>query len=263
MTILLFTFIHLKLLDFIDILLVALLLYRLYYLIKDTVAINLFIGIALVYVLWLIVKHLEMRLLGGILEKFIDVGFIALIIVFQPEIRRFLLFIGATNFRGISKRIKDFKWQLRNSYQLDISKIVKACENMSIHKTGAIIVITKNNHLDFYVNSGELLNAQLSVKLVESIFFKNSPLHDGALIITDNSLRAARCILPITEKIDFPEELGMRHRAAVGISENSDAITIVVSEQTGEIALSKDGNLNQKLTTTQLKEFLNAEFGSN
>ncbi len=255
-----FTFINFSLVDIADILLVALLMYRMYYLVKGTVAVNIFIGILFVYLLWLVVKYLDMRLFGSILEKFIDVGFIALIVVFQPEIRRFLLFIGTTSFKGVAKGIFDFKWQARRSFELDIPALVKACRNMAENKTGAIIVITRNSELKFYANTGEPIEASVSVKLIESIFYKNSPLHDGAILISDNIIKAARCVLPVTESSEFPADLGMRHRAAVGITENSDAIAIVVSEQTGVIAVSKDGILKENLTAEQLREFLEKEF---
>jgi diadenylate cyclase len=254
-----FTFVNFNLVDIIDIVLVALLMYRVYYLAKGTVAVNIFIGILFVYTLWLIVKYMDMRLFGIILEKFIDVGFIALIVVFQPEIRRFLLFIGTANFRGVARGIFDFKWQNRRSFDLDVPLISKACRNMADNKTGAIIVITKNAELKFYVNTGEALDAKVSVKLIESIFYKNSPLHDGAIIISNNIIKAARCILPVTESSEFPVDLGMRHRAAVGITENSDAIAIVVSEQTGEIAVSKDGELKEGLSAEKLSEYLEKE----
>ncbi len=255
-----FTFINFSLIDIIDIVLVALLMYRMYHLVKGTVAVNIFIGILFVYLLWLVVKYMEMRLFGSILEKFIDVGFIALIVVFQPEIRRFLLLIGTANFKGVAKGIFDFKWQAQRSFELDIPSIIKACKNMADSKTGAIIVITKNAELKFYANTGEPLDANVSVKLIESIFYKNSPLHDGAIVISGNSIKAARCVLPVTENSEFPADLGMRHRAAVGITENSDAIAIVVSEQTGEIAVSKDGELIERLTAEKLREYLEKEF---
>ncbi|MCC6690156.1 MAG: diadenylate cyclase, partial [Bacteroidia bacterium] len=217
------TSINISIIDIIDVVLVALLLYRMYYLVKGTVAVNIFIGILFIYLLWLVVKYMEMRLFGTILEKFIDVGFIALIVVFQPEIRRFLLFIGTTNFRGVAKGFFDFRWQAQRSFDLDVPSIVKACRNMAETKTGAIIVITKNAELKFYANTGEPIDAYVSVKLIESIFYKNSPLHDGAIIISNNIIKAARCVLPVTENSEFPADLGMRHRAAVGITENSDS----------------------------------------
>ncbi len=256
-------FITVRWIDIVDIILVATLIYQLYYLVKGTVAINIFIGIILFYLLWLIVKALDMQLFGSILGKFIDVGFIALLIVFQQELRRFLLFIGTSDILKKSKSGKglfDFKWQVNKIQRLDISAIVKACKNMSESKTGAIIILTKKNDLKFYANTGDTIDAKVSVRMIESIFYKNSPLHDGASIISNNVVVAARCVLPVTEHADFPAHLGMRHRAAVGITENTDSIAIVVSEQTGEISFSKEGVLKHALTPERLRELLEKEF---
>lgn len=256
-------FIKVHWIDVWDILLVAILIYQFYYLIKGTVAINIFFGILLFYLLWLIIKVLNMQLFGSILSKFIDVGFIALLIVFQQEIRRFLLFIGTSDlFRNgkLSKGLFDFKWQVNNEQLLDINAIVKACKNMSESKTGAIIILTKNNDLKFYANTGDAIDAKVSVRIIESIFYKNSPLHDGAVIISNNKITGARCVLPVTEDSDFPAHLGMRHRAAVGITENTDAIALIVSEQTAEISFSKQGNLIHTLTPQRLRELLEKEF---
>jgi diadenylate cyclase len=253
-------FISVHLIDVVDILLVAMLIYQLYYLIKGTAAINIFIGILLFYLLWIIVKALNMQLFGSILGKFIDVGFIALLIVFQQELRRFLLFIGTSDIFTKGKFF-DFKWHMSNVQKMDINAIVKACKNMSESKTGAIIIITKNNELKFYANTGDSIEAKVSVRMIESVFYKNSPLHDGALIISGNEIVAARCVLPVTENNDFPAHLGMRHRAAVGITENTDAIAVVVSEQTGEISFSKEGDLKHALSHERLRELLEKEFG--
>lgn len=255
-------FITLHWFDILDILLVAVLIYQIYFLVKGTVAINIFIGIVLFYLLWLIVKTLNMQLFGSILSKFIDVGFIALLIVFQTELRRFLLFIGTSDFftKGkLGKGLFDFKWKVDTEQNLDINAIVKSCKNMSESKTGAIIILTKNNELKFYANTGDTIDAKVSVRMIESIFYKNSPLHDGAIIISNNVIIAARCVLPVTEHADFPAHLGMRHRAAVGITENTDAIAIVVSEQTGEISYSKEGELKHTLTPERLRELLEKE----
>lgn len=256
-------FIEIRWIDVVDILLVALLIYQLYYLVKGTVAVNIFIGILLFYLLWLLVKALNMQLFGSILGKFIDVGFIALLIVFQQELRRFLLFIGTSDIftKGkIGKGLFDFKWNVNKANALDINAIVKSCKHMSESKTGAIIIFTKNNDLKFYVNTGDAIYAKVSVRMIESIFYKNSPLHDGAVVISDNVIVAARCVLPVTENTEFPAHLGMRHRAAVGITETTDALAIVVSEQTGEISFCKEGDLKYGLTPERLKELLEKEF---
>ena len=253
------TFITVRWIDVLDILLVAILIYQLYHLVKGTVAINIFIGIILIYILWTIVRVANMQLFGSILSKFIDVGFIALLIVFQPELRRFLLFLGTTDLlkKGkIGKGLFDFKWNVSSVQTLDVNSIVKACKNMSENKTGAIIILTKENDLKFYANTGDSIDAKVSVRMIESIFYKNSPLHDGAIIISNNIIIAARCVLPVTEHADFPAHLGMRHRAAVGITENTDAIAIVVSEQTGEISYSIKGELKHALSHERLKELL-------
>lgn len=258
-----YSFISIRWIDVVDVLLVALLIYQLYYLVKGTVAVNIFVGILLFYLLWLVVKALNMNLFGSILGKFIDVGFIALLIVFQQELRRFLLFIGTSDvftFRKIGKELFDFKWQVKNEQALDINAIVKACKNMSESKTGAIIILTKNNDLKFYANTGDAIQAKVSVRIIESIFFKNSPLHDGAVIISSNIITGARCVLPVTENSDFPAHLGMRHRAAVGITESTDAIAIVVSEQTGEISIAREGKLLHALNPQGLREVLEKEF---
>jgi len=256
-------FITVRWIDVLDIVLVAILIYQLYYLVKGTVAINIFVGILLIYLLWIVVRVANMQLFGSILSKFIDVGFIALLIVFQPELRRFLLFIGTSDIftKGkIGKGLFDFKWNVSTAQVLDINSIVKACKNMSEQKTGAILILTKENDLKFYANTGDSIDAKVSVRMIESIFYKNSPLHDGAIIISNNIIVAARCVLPVTEHADFPAHLGMRHRAAVGITENTDAIAIVVSEQTGEISYSIAGELKHAVSHERLRELLEKEF---
>jgi uncharacterized protein (TIGR00159 family) len=198
---------------------------------------------------------LDMQLLGKILGQFIGVGVIALIIVFQQELRKFLLLVGSTGFfpkvfssEGLFK-LSD----VRKKNDLDLVSIVKACKVMSQSKTGAIIVLARQSNLSFYYNTGESIHATVSQRLIESIFYKNSPLHDGAIIIENNEIIAARCVLPISENSNFPANLGMRHRAALGITESTDAIAIAVSEQTGEIALAKENNLELHLTPDTLR----------
>jgi uncharacterized protein (TIGR00159 family) len=198
---------------------------------------------------------LDMQLLGKILGQFIGVGVIALIIVFQQELRKFLLLVGSTGFfpkvfssEGLFK-LSD----VRKKNDLDLVSIVKACKVMSQSKTGAIIVLARQSNLSFYYNTGESIRATVSQRLIESIFYKNSPLHDGAIIIENNEIIAARCVLPISENSNFPANLGMRHRAALGITESTDAIAIAVSEQTGEIALAKENNLELHLTPDTLR----------
>jgi uncharacterized protein (TIGR00159 family) len=253
-------FITFRWLDFVDIIIVAVLLYQLYYLIRGTIAIHIFFGILVVYLLWLVVKALNMQLLGTILGQIIGVGVIALIIVFQQELRRFLLMVGS---KGIfnPKTFGRFPGFNRSTYQkLSYETIVKSCQQMALQHTGALIVLTRKSELKYYINTGERIDSEVSINLLESIFFKNNPLHDGAVIISNNRIKAAKCVLPLTENTVFPFQLGLRHRAAVGITEQSDAIAIVVSEQRGEISISRNGALKNNITPKQLMEILQEEF---
>ncbi len=246
-------------LDAIDILLVAFMLYQLYNLIKGTVAINIFVGILSIYAVYLLVRLLKLELLENLLGQFIGVGVIALVVVFQQEIRRFLILIGTNGFigeQGIFKTLFSANWNLNNAKRLDTASLMKAIINMAEQKTGAIIIVAQKSELNFYVNTGDVMNAILSARLLESIFFKNSPLHDGAVIVHGNQILAARCVLPVSENENFPGNLGMRHRAAVGITENSDAVAIVVSEQSGEIAFAQRGELQLNLSQEELKKKL-------
>lgn len=250
-------FIEIKLLDVIDILMVALLLYGLYNLLKGTVAINIFFGIVAFYFLWKLVTALDMRLLSEIFGAFISVGFIALIVVFQPEIRKFLLMLGKPGF--INKKRKRFlfwKFDINNSHELEIDNLLIACQKMSSSKTGALIIIAHKSELGQYVETGERIDGQISDGLIESIFFKNSPLHDGALIIHHNKIVAARCILPVSDNQKIPVSMGLRHRAAVGITEQSDALAIIVSEETGNISFASEGQIKTDLKPNQLKTFI-------
>jgi uncharacterized protein (TIGR00159 family) len=253
-------FINIGLLDILDIFFVALLLFFLYNLMKGSAAINIFIGILAIFLLWKLVSALQMELLTEILGAFISVGFIALIVVFQPEIRRFLLLIGTPKF--IKPRRNSFLWKLnlKTADNLDVDKIVKSCQELSNSKTGAIIVVARRNELRQFSETGLVIDAELSEALLENIFYKNTPLHDGAVIIMRNKIHAARCVLPITKNANFPPDYGLRHRAAVGVTERSDAVAIVVSEQTGQIAYSEEGRLTTKVTASQLKDFLEEEF---
>lgn len=256
-------FIPFRWIDAVDILLVALLLYELYNLVKGTGAINIFLGIVAVVVLWKIVTALEMALLGAILGAFISVGFIALIVVFQPEIRKFLLLVGNPGF--IQQRRRRFLfWRLpsSNDEKLDIDALVTACQRLSHSKTGALLVIARTNELEEFVQTGVVLDARITPQLIENLFFKNSPLHDGAVIISNDRIRAAACILPVSADTRIPVELGLRHRAGLGISEKTDALAIVVSEETGEISLMKNGVIIQNVKPTQVKNFLEKEFHS-
>lgn len=246
-------FITFRFIDAIDILLVAVLLYELYNLVKGTTAINILIGMILLYVLWLVVKALDMTLLSSILGGFINVGIIAIIIVFQQELRRFLLLIGKTEFFNRRNFTKNFLMlQLSDKRPLDIHPLIKACRNMSEQKTGALIVIGNDSDLAFYAQTGDIIDSNITESILESIFYKNSPLHDGAIIIMNNRIHAVRCVLPSSERNNFPGNLGMRHRAAVGITEKSDALAVVVSEQTGSISMAHKGQLEYDISPERL-----------
>ena len=250
-------FITFRWLDAVDILLVAILLYELYNLVRGTAAINILTGIVLLYIIWLIVRALDMQLFSSILSRFIDVGVIAIIIVFQQELRRFLLIIGKTELFNRKNFTKNFLMlQLDKDHELDLHLILKACRNLADKQTGALIVIQKDTDLDFYAQTGDIIDSNITEAMLESIFFKNNPLHDGAVIIEENKIHAARCVLPSTEKTDFPSNLGMRHRAAVGITEKSDAIAISVSEQTGSISVAHLGKLYHNLSPEKFTSLL-------
>jgi len=251
-------FIPIRVLDIIDIILVAFLLYQIYMLIRGTVAINIFIGIFVLYIIWLVVRVLNMELLSTILGQIIGVGVIALIIVFQQEIRRFLLFIGTRYLSKNRFSIENWLFPKQKNFvaQVNIEAVVKACRNMSETKTGALIVIARKSELQYYAETGDIINAETSSRLIENIFFKNSPLHDGALIIINDKIHAVRCILPVTENMNLPAHYGLRHRAALGISEHTDALIIVVSEETGKISFCHEGNIKYGISSMELRELL-------
>lgn len=255
------TFIQIKLTDIIDILLVALLMYMLYNLVKGTAAINIFLGIISIVILWRLVLVLEMEMLSQILGAFISVGFIALIVVFQPEIRQFLLLIGTPRILDkMRKRFGIFKFSPGRINELDADPIISACRKMASTKTGALIVIARLNELRQYADTGQTIDARITDDLLMSIFFKNSPLHDGAVIILHNKIRSARAILPVSGNKSLSGSLGLRHRAALGITEKTDALAIVVSEETGHISYSQYGEVTLNVTPSQLKNLLDLEF---
>jgi len=251
-------YLNFNFLDFLDIILVAILLYSVYKLIKGTVAINIFLGIAIVYLIWKLTEALKMELLSDILGKFIGGGFIALIIVFQQEIRRFLLMLGSTNItskKNFLKQISFLKSEMIES--TNVSAIIEACKDMGKSKTGALIVIKRNNSLDFVKHTGDKMNAEVNKPLLKSIFYKNSPLHDGAVIIEDNKIVATRVILPNAREANIPLRFGLRHRAAIGISDKTDALVLVVSEETGEISYIKDSQFVLYNNLDELKIIIN------
>lgn len=253
-------FIQVRIFDIIDILLVAGLFYGLFRLLKGTSAMSIFIGIVAIFLIWQLVKALQMEMLTAILGAFVSVGFIALIIIFQPEIRRFLFTIGDQAREG--KLTRKFKFlRVRSNVDLDIASVTKACLNMSEIKQGALILLTRKNNLDDIVTTGVVVNADISNPLIENIFFKNSPLHDGAMVIRHNRITAARCILPVSNKTNIPGHYGLRHRAAIGVTEVNDCIALVVSEETGNISMVTEGNI-RTINPAELKETIEKELNA-
>lgn len=247
--------------DIIDIFLVALMLYYIYRLMKESRSLNIFVGIMLFILVWLFVSQvLEMRLLGAILDKLVSVGVIALIVIFQEDIRKFLYELGTQ--KGIRRLLRLFRPSRDKAPVEDketIMPIVMACMSMSKKYMGALIVVERGVPLTDIVETGELIDARISQRLIENIFFKNSPLHDGAMVISKKRIKAAGCILPVSHNLDIPKELGLRHRAAMGISQNSDAIAIVVSEETGRISVAIKGVFRLRLSAEELESILTRE----
>lgn len=252
-------FFDIRWVDALDILLVALLLYQLYRLLRGSVALKIFIGILIFYLVYEVVQAAEMELLSNILGQFIGVGVIAALIVFQPEIRKFLLFVGRNTI------LNDNIWALlnrkREGDQMHLIPIIDAVKTMAGNNTGALIVFAGNSDLSVFVNSGDVVDAQISKRVLLSIFFKNSPLHDGAVIVKDNRVLAARCVLPVSDNPNLAPELGLRHRSALGLAEQTDAVVLVVSEETGQMSLAYDGKFEHNLSTNEIRTFLNQRFG--
>jgi len=236
-----FDFINFRIIDFVDIVLVATLLYYFYKLIKGTVAINIFIGIAMLYLIWLLTKTLKMNLLSELLGKFLGVGVIALIIVFQQEIRRFLLMIGSQKYNPAGNFMQKLGFKQEEQTNTNVEAIIEASQKLSKTKTGALMIIKRNSDLDFLKSSGDRMDIEINVPILESIFYKNSPLHDGAVIIEGNRITATRTVLPISGEIQLPQSYGLRHRAGVSITQSTDALALVVSEETGKISYIKNG----------------------
>lgn len=247
-----------SILDIIDIVLVAIILYELYRLIKGTAAFSIFIGIFFIYLFWLVVKALNMELISTILGQVIGVGVIALIIVFQQEVRRFLLAIG-------NRYIRRNKFSLEKYFPADsldqttnqiVEELVRASEAMAQSHTGALIVIGRTSLLDVYTEGGEIINATITAELIKTIFYKGSPLHDGAVLIQNGKIFAARCPLPVTDQTNLPPYYGMRHRAAIGLTEQADALVIIVSEERGMMSVADEGKIQSNLTPNELRHIL-------
>ena len=243
--------------DIIDVLLVTVLLYQLYKLLNGSVALKIFLGLLSIYLLYLVVRAAGMELLTIILGQFMGVGVLAAIILFQPEIRRFLLLIGKTTAFNNERFFRSFPWRREQGDKISLTPFIEAAKSLAGKNTGALIVFAKSSELKYYAESGDLIDAIISKRLLMSIFNKNSPLHDGAVIIANNRIKAARCILPVTENNDVPASMGLRHRAAIGLTEVTDGVVLVVSEETGQIALVRNGEVFRNLSSADLRLKLN------
>ncbi len=253
--------IDLRFLDIIDIVLVATLLYYIYKLVKGTAAINIFVGIVIIYGVWKLTEALNMVMLSSVLGEFIGVGMFALIVVFQQEIRKFLLMIGSTNFTSRKRFFSQLKF-IKDTHvdpETNIPALIKACENMSASFTGALIVIKRSTPLEFVKSSGDSMNNEVNAPIIESIFYKNSLLHDGAMIIEKNKITATRVILPVSGDINIPLRFGLRHRAAISITQKTDAIALVVSEENGQISYIRNGEFVMHETPKELIQKLSKD----
>lgn len=247
-------FLEVSWVDLVDIGLVSILLFQVYKLIRGSIAVNIFLGILALYLMYLIVRAAQMELLATILGQFMGVGVIAMIVLFQPEIRKFLLVIGrGTEFReNFLKTIGTWKNDFNDDF--DIQQITDACKTLKASKTGALIVFSRDTELKFYAETGDSLDAQVSKRLLLTIFNKTTPLHDGAIIIYKGRIKAARCVLPVSENDHLPAHFGLRHRAAVGMSENTDTLILAISEETGRLILARNGKYLRALKLKQVEQ---------
>lgn len=247
-------FIRITFVDILDIVLVAMLMYYLYKVLRGTHAMSILSGILLLFIVYIVVRALNMELLTSIIGSLTSIGLIALVVIFQPEIRRFLQVIGNQS----RDRQKSFIGRIffkNNTKEADLeylNPLVTACSDMSASKTGALILIRTESSLQEIIDTGVTIDAVVSTPLIKNLFFKNSPLHDGAVIMSGNRIVAAKCVLPSTRS-EVPLSFGMRHRAALGASEATDAIVVVVSEETGNISVAHNGKINVGLSSTELK----------
>lgn len=248
--------------DIIDILLVAILAYQIYKAVRGTNVLRIFWAVVIIYVLWQLSTLFGMRLTSTILGQFISIGLILLIIVFQPEIRRFLLLVGTkTSIDGdnLLKRFRFWKKSMSDKNNgIELEPYIQACMHMSQSKTGALIVFVRQNEVNDIINTGERIDAVVSSALLETLFFKNSPLHDGAVLVKGNKVLAARCILPVSSNLSIDPNLGLRHRSAIGVTEQLDVISVIVSEETGAISYAVGGEINHDVTPVQLRHYLEA-----
>jgi diadenylate cyclase len=257
-------FLEVSWVDFIDVSLVAILLYQIYKLIRGSLAVNIFLGILSLYLIYLIVRAAQMELLATILGQFMGVGVLAMIILFQPELRKFLLLIGRSaefNRENIFKSFSNWRHEYHDDF--DINQIMDAVKTLKATRTGALIVFSRDIELKFYVATGDALDAEVNKRLLLSIFNKSSPLHDGAVLIYKGRIKAARCVLPVSENDHLPAHFGLRHRSAIGMSENTDTLVMAISEETGRLILARNGKylkaLKLKHVEQKILEYLHKE----
>ncbi len=258
-----FDFLKISAVDIVDILLVAILIYYIYNLIRNTLAVNLLLGMVIILLFYQLVKSLHMDLMSTIISRFMSVGIMALVVIFQPEIRRFLLHIGKNTFLQKNRAWWGYLFgnkTMERDNLLRIKPIVDACKSMKKTRTGALIVFVKLYDTQLFENSCEIIDAKISKRLLESIFQKHSPLHDGAVVIAENRIKSASCILPLSDNDSLPAQFGLRHRAGIGISENTDAVALIISEETGEIAYAKQGRVRMNVSFGELEKLLNKDF---
>jgi diadenylate cyclase len=263
-----FDFLKITWVDAVDIVLVAVLIYYIYSLIRNTLAINLILGMVITVVAYNILKAFHLNLVPDIIRKtvddrFISIGIIALVVIFHPEIRRFLLHIGKSTYSQKNKAWWGFLFGSKDAERdnlLRIKPIIDACKSMKKTRTGALIVFVKFYDDELFTNSCELIDSKISKRLLESIFQKYSPLHDGAVVISENRIKSASCILPLTDNDKLPPQFGLRHRAGIGVSETTDAVAVIISEETGEIAYAKQGRVRMNVSFGELEKLLNKDF---
>jgi uncharacterized protein (TIGR00159 family) len=248
----------LRMVDIFDILIVAALFYYIYRMARGTNVMLIFWALLILLIVWRVANALGMRLLGALLGAVAGVGLIALVVIFQPEIRKFLLFLGTKTQLNESlwKRIQFWRHNIQNTSNVSYEAYVNACMHMSQSKTGALIVFKRSNEVEELIDTGERIDALASSPLIEALFFKNSPLHDGAVIAHGNQVLAARCILPVTSRLDVDPNLGLRHRSAIGVTEQLDVLSVIVSEETGSISYAVDGEIHHDISPVQLRQAL-------
>jgi uncharacterized protein (TIGR00159 family) len=252
-------FLDIRWVDIVDILLVSVLLYQVYKLLKGSVAVRVLVGFLSLYLIYLVVRAAQMELLAGILGQFMGVGVLAAIIIFSQEIRKFLLILGKTSFRNSGILESIFIWRKkRPKINMNITAVIEAAKSLSGSNTGALMVFSRNTELKFYADSGDLLDAFISKRLLISIFNKYSPLHDGAVILYEGKIKAARCLLPVSERENLPAQWGLRHRAALGMSEATDTLILIVSEETGQMSIARNGRIDNNLSAPEIRKRLNS-----